>query len=92
MVESQLRPEKLKRTVLLWRLLWLYSASMMAVCGISGHGDSIDFLFAVMYVVIGLSTAPPRPSGMFPPSPRARWALAVIVAITSTLAPVIRRW
>ena len=76
------------------RLLWLYSAIMVAVWGVSGRGMSTWPIFAVIYFFFGLFSRP-RPSkspDTFLTSPKSWLALAVFAAVHSTLIPVIERW
>src|ERR1035438_5623411 len=79
------------------RLLWLYSAAMWVVWGLSARGPSNWFIFAVLYVIIGVRSAPrPRIDGLkvvtivgsFLTQPGTRITVGVLAAIHSI---IIRR-
>jgi hypothetical protein len=84
------------------RLLWLYSAAMWVVWGLSARGPSNWFIFAVLYVIIGVrSAAGPvtrtdglkvvKTGGSFLTNPGTRMTVAVLAAIHSTIVPLIQR-
>jgi hypothetical protein len=73
---------------------------MWVVWGISGRGPSNWLIFAILYVIIGVRSAPrPRIDGLkvvriegsFLTNPGLRMTVGVLAAIHSTIAPLIQR-
>jgi len=69
--------------------LWCFAAAMQGVWGISGRGMSLWPIWTVLYVIIGIRSAPRSPvdglkvvqlQGSFLTSPGTRIVLAVLVA------------
>ena len=76
------------------RLLWLYSAIMMALWGILGCGVSTWPAFAAIYLFLSFRLpAPswPEESDTFLTSPRTWTAFAAFAAVSSTVIPVLER-
>jgi hypothetical protein len=83
------------------RLFWLYSAAMWVVWGLSARGPSNWFIFAILYVIIGVRSAGPVPrteglkvvktGGSFLTNSGTRLTVAVLAAIHSTIVPLIQR-